>query len=194
MRTLLFIALLVGSVAQAKPNKQKIGEQIGGAIAGIILDEIGHQIDKKINKGKKKHHNKYTPYDKEGEAILNDKGDRIVLGRAFLENYHERDVIHLPRCRFSDNRRVNRIQLRVRRAPAAIDRVVIVYQNGDRQRLRVREYFENGDNTRWVKLDGGRRGRCIKKIRIVGESLANGPRRSVIRVIGVRRGNNGGWN
>ena len=92
---------------------------------------------------------------------------------------------------------MNRLQIQIRRQPAALRRVVVVYQNGDRQRLRIRESFNAGESTRWVTLNGGPRGRCIKSIRVVGESLANGPRRSVIRIVAMKRnggGHGGGFN
>lgn len=92
----------------------------------------------------------------------------ITLGVVSLSDRKDRDVIHLSRCRTSPNRPVSMIQLHVKKFAAEIDHLKVVFQNGGKQVLHVKDHFYPGTHSRWMDLRGPKR--CIKKIVVVGDT------------------------
>jgi hypothetical protein len=92
----------------------------------------------------------------------------LYLGTVSLKDHQDRDSLQLGPCAVTFNRPVEAIQLKVAHYPAEIDRLVVEYQNGQRDELFVKEHFEVGDSSRWIDLEGGKR--CIKRITVVGDS------------------------
>ena len=126
-----------------------------------------------------------------GQAILNVKPNgNIVLGKMKLSQSMDRDVIKLPKCRTSANKPVKSLKMKVKKANADIDKLVVVFQNGQRTQLQVREFFRAGTQSRWIDLPGNKR--CIKKIIVKGDSEPTWTRRgrnltmrqAVLRFIG----------
>lgn len=184
MRLLLILGLLFGAAdayamgGKKKKSNEEAAREVFFDIFGTIVDKIGDKAG--VDAG-----------DREGEAIMRSlPNGRMLLGKMYLERGGDTDVIRLPRCRNSKNRRVSELRLTVPQAPVRIDGVTVVYQNGDRQRLSVRPRHRSGSNTRWLQLNGRRNGRCIKRIRIDGAKMkgrrfgGNRNKRGVVRVIG----------
>jgi hypothetical protein len=94
--------------------------------------------------------------------------ERVRLGTVSLTDQTDRDVVRLPLCRSSDNKTVSRLQLQVARFPAEINRLKVVYHNGQQQLLSVRQNFKVGTTSQWIDLSGA--ARCIKQIVIVGDT------------------------
>jgi hypothetical protein len=94
---------------------------------------------------------------------------RIVrLGDVQLREGKDLDVVRLPSCKRSANDRVSQLRVAVRGHAAELDRLRVVYQNGDSQVLSVKQRFAAGDRSRWIDLDGKRR--CIEKIVVLGDA------------------------
>jgi len=98
----------------------------------------------------------------------------IVLGRMHLTDAPDRDVVNLPPCDSSANRPVSRIRAKIRLFPAEIQRLRVVFQNGEDAELYVGETFEAGHLSRWLDLPG--EARCIDKIILVGDTESIGRR------------------
>ena len=94
--------------------------------------------------------------------------DGVELGRVRLAEGHDRDVVRLPACRGSSNRPVGELRLTVNEHPAELDRLRVVFFNGDTQELSVKQHFAVGDSSRWIDLAGRRR--CIQQIVVVGDT------------------------
>jgi hypothetical protein len=106
----------------------------------------------------------------------------VLLGRTKLSNHTDTDFVPVYSCS-QDRIGVSAIQLRVRRDGANIDQVHVQFGNGQVQQLHVRQYFTRDSVSRWIPLAGGVR--CIRGLRIVGDS--DGPRlaKSIVEVWGV---------
>jgi hypothetical protein len=98
----------------------------------------------------------------------------IILGRMHLTDALDRDVVDLPPCDDSANRPVTRIRAKVRLYPAQVDRLRVVFQNGEDAELQVNEHFAAGHLSRWLDLPG--EARCIDKIILVGDTDSIGRR------------------
>jgi hypothetical protein len=99
----------------------------------------------------------------------------IRLGQTALDTTFgpgvERDVIRLGPCAGRVNDPIRAIKLRVLRRAAEINRLVVVYGNGTREALPVREKFLAGTESRWIDLRGANR--CVVGIGIAGETLSS---------------------
>lgn len=101
----------------------------------------------------------------------------ITLGTTTLTHAeNDRDVLHLPACRFSNNKPVRALKLEIKNNDAEIEKLKVVFQNGEKQVLHVRNFFRQGEQTRWIDLNGAKR--CLKKVIIIGDTddIFNGPR------------------
>lgn len=98
----------------------------------------------------------------------------LYLGTVSLMDRTDRDVLNLPRCAVSANRPVDALKLTVTQYDAQVDRLVVEYQNGQKDELYVKEHFNHGDSSRWIDLNGGKR--CIKQIVLIGDT--DTPRRA----------------
>ena len=65
----------------------------------------------------------------------------FFLGSASLTDRKDVDVIHLRSCRTRSNRPVSQIKLKVKKVPAEIDRLKVIFQNGGQQEIYVRDHF-----------------------------------------------------
>jgi hypothetical protein len=94
---------------------------------------------------------------------------QIYLGQVNLLDQKDTDVINLPRCMGpGKNALVSQLRFHVKKYGAEIDRLQVVFQNGGRQELMVREHFPKGSSSRWIDLAGPRR--CIKRIVVTGDT------------------------
>ncbi len=130
-----------------------------GEVAGGIFDFILDQIIKKGN----------GQIDTNAKVILKTNGNRIILGRVFLDKgANDTDTLNLPACgNKSLNKRVDRVRLRVAEANAYIDNVRITFQNGTSATLNVDDTFAKKSNSSWVNIGDNR---CIRKIRVTGQA------------------------
>ncbi|MBL7713948.1 MAG: DUF2541 family protein [Bdellovibrionales bacterium] len=95
----------------------------------------------------------------------------------------DHDVLNLGSCpNFTTG--VTHIQLQVRKRAADIDGLAVVYGNGIRDQLVVREKFARGSSSRWIDLQGA--GRCIERISVTGDSDGLRGRRAWIRIYGEK--------
>ncbi|MEE2744480.1 MAG: hypothetical protein VYD54_11255 [Bdellovibrionota bacterium] len=92
----------------------------------------------------------------------------FFLGSVSLTDRKDVDVIHLRSCRTRSNRPVSQIKLKVKKVPAEIDRLKVIFQNGGQQEIYVRDHFKPFSESRWIDLRGQRR--CIKKIIVRGDA------------------------
>ena len=130
-----------------------------GEVASGIFDFILDQIQKKNG-----------AIDTNAKVILKSNGNRLILGRVFLDKSGtDVDTVNFPACgKNSTNKRVDRIRLRVAEAKAYIGQVRLTYQNGSTATINVGDEFPKGSNSSWVNLGANR---CIRKIRASGEAL-----------------------
>ena len=94
--------------------------------------------------------------------------DRVRLGAIQLMDQKDRDVVTLAACKTSSNKKVSKLQLSVERYTAEINKLKVVYHNGEHQLLTVKQNFRPGTTSRWIDLNGN--ARCINKIIIVGDT------------------------
>jgi hypothetical protein len=99
---------------------------------------------------------------------------KVKLGAINLMDAKDRDVVTLQPCRSSNNVAVTKLQLVVTKYQAEIDRLKVVYHNGQEQVLQVRDTFKPGTTSRWIDLSG--EARCIQKIVVIGDSDTRGIR------------------
>lgn len=92
----------------------------------------------------------------------------LVLGSVQVGDRTNKEVINLPKCNGRQNIKVNSIQIRVKKKPVQVDRLKVVFHNGQQQELNVKKHFKVGDNSKWLDLNG--EARCIKKIVFVGDT------------------------
>jgi hypothetical protein len=97
---------------------------------------------------------------------------KVQLGSVNLMDAKDRDVVNLQPCKTSNNRPVTKLQMVVTRYQAEIDRLKVVYQNGEDQVLSVRDVFKAGTTSRWIDLSGN--ARCIDKIIVLGDTNTRG--------------------
>jgi hypothetical protein len=98
----------------------------------------------------------------------------VILGQVTLTDAKDRDVINLAPCKSSSNIPVRSIKLHVNRFQAQVDRLRVIYQNGQDQFLDVRKTFQPGSQSRWIDLNGD--ARCVDKIIIIGDTNTLGRR------------------
>ncbi len=90
------------------------------------------------------------------------------LGQVRLAETTDRDVITLPPCKTSGNPRVSSLRFTVSEYGAEINRLVVEFQNGQREELHVKDNFTAGSSSRWLDMPGDKR--CIAKIIVVGDA------------------------
>ena len=73
------------------------------------------------------------------------------LGQAHVDGHSDHDNISVSGGRFRS------IQLRVENAPIEFDHVIVHYENGGNEELRVRQVIPPGGHTRNIDLRGDRR-------------------------------------
>ena len=95
-----------------------------------------------------------------------------VLGRVRLGDAKDRDVVNLPPCKTSTNTAVRKLKVVAKKHQAEIDKLKVVYQNGQQQVLNVRDTFRVGTDSRWIDLAG--EARCIDKIIVIGDTNSFG--------------------
>ncbi len=98
----------------------------------------------------------------------------VRLGSVTLTDQKDRDVVVLPPCDTLANDKVTAIRVEVRRFPAEIDRLRVVFQNGQSQELALREHLKPGTTSRWIDLKG--EARCIERIVVLGDTDTPGRR------------------
>jgi hypothetical protein len=111
-------------------------------------------------------------------------GDR--LGAVHLNDAKDRDVIVLPACKVSKNSKARKISFTVDKFPAEIDKLKVVFQNGEQQELVVKDHFRANSRSRWMNLNGD--ARCISKIVVKGDTdtpLPRPNRRAKITFYGI---------
>ena len=109
----------------------------------------------------------------------------VKLGSIQVADRTSKDVIRLPVCDGNKNIPVNSIQLKVRKKPVQIDKVKVVYYNGQQQTLTVKKHMKAGEDSRWLDLKGD--ARCIQKIVFVGDAdtkRINSKKQSTVIVAG----------
>ena len=96
------------------------------------------------------------------------RADRVRLGAIQLMDQKDRDVVTLAACNTSSNKKVSKLQMSVERYTAEINKLKVVYHNGEQQLLTVKQNFRPGTTSRWIDLNGT--ARCINKIIVVGDT------------------------
>ena len=92
------------------------------------------------------------------------------LGKTSVQNiFSDSDVVNFGSCGGPNNSFIQRLQLRVERAPIEIEDLVIEYGNGERDRIQVREEFKPGTTSRLIELEGG--SRCVTRAFIRARTL-----------------------
>lgn len=94
--------------------------------------------------------------------------DVVRLGDVDLRDAKDWDRINLGPCRGTANVKVTKLGVRVTKHPAQIDKLGVEFWNGEKQELTVRHRFTPGSESRWIDLSG--EARCIKSIRIIGDT------------------------
>lgn len=92
----------------------------------------------------------------------------VRIGNVKLTDAKDKDVVVLPHCSRSRNKRVSQLAFNVSRAPAEIDALSVVYYNGERETLTVKDHFKVNTSSRWIDLKGS--SRCIAKIVVKGDA------------------------
>jgi len=95
-----------------------------------------------------------------------------LLGRVRLSDQLDRDVVALPKCPSPGNHPVSSVRVTVHEFPADLDRIKVVFGNGDSQMVEVKRHFIDGASSAWKDLPG--KARCIAKIVIVGDTNSIG--------------------
>ncbi len=96
--------------------------------------------------------------DKDIDVKVGDSGDWRLIGRAQAGHSADHDtiVVEGPHDDF------RKIKFKVTDAPVNIDRIVVTYDNGDPDRIDVREEIQKGGESRVIDLKGGKR--SLRKI------------------------------
>ena len=94
--------------------------------------------------------------------------NRVLLGTVSLLDQKDRDVVTLAPCKTSNNKKISKIQLEIKRYNAEINKLKVVYHNGESQLLTVRQNFKAGTTSRWIDLNGA--ARCVNKIIVIGDT------------------------
>lgn len=97
---------------------------------------------------------------------------KFILGFVSLADNRDVDIVNLPECRESYNERATHVQIEVLKYDASLDNILLTYQNGDTEYLRLGHFYNAGSHTQWVNLQGG--ARCVKSIRVTGQSVTPG--------------------
>ena len=92
----------------------------------------------------------------------------VKLGQVHLADVKDRDTIVLPHCRVSSNKKISKIGFRVTKYAAEIDHMKLVFHNGEKQTLNVKDHFSRNSTSRWIDLKGDNR--CIAKIVVKGDT------------------------
>ena len=125
-------------------------------------------------------------------SILQAATTELVLGKVQVGDRTDKEVIHLPMCDGTRNIKVNSIQIKVKKKPVQVDRLKVVFHNGEQQILSVKKHFKSDQSSRFIDLDG--QARCIKKIVFIGDAdtkKRNSKKTSTIVVVGkLKHGNN----
>jgi len=154
-KLLLVAAFVLSPMAQADVQP----EDVFGAIFDIIQDQIKKDKQDDLN----------GDHDwKSNKVLLQNQGDKIILGRVFIDNETGVDNVNFPPCNQSPNAPVTHLRFVVKRADVFIEMIRVTFQNGVTHTFDVEEDFQDGDKSPWMDLAGN--ARCIKKIRVVGET------------------------
>lgn len=152
MKKFVFVlAVLVASTASAQLQP----EEIFGGILDIIQDQINN--------------NKKPGYG--SGVILKDLGNnRIALGSIRLNaDGQGQSSFVLPKCNQSDNKQVGALRFRIDNADAYVDRIRIVYHNGENELVDVDRVYDQNSLSGWYEIPGGKR--CVKSITVRGKSV-----------------------
>jgi len=102
----------------------------------------------------------------QGASAASKSGVRV--GSVQMTDVKGKDVVVLPPCKRSRNQKVSQLAFNVSRAPVEIDVLDVVYYNGERETLRVKDHFHVNSSSRWMDLKGS--SRCIAKIVVKGDA------------------------
>ncbi len=112
--------------------------------------------------------------------------DAVRLASFSLAERTDKDVVELPACKGSHNVKVTALQIQVKKFPAEINRLRVVFHNGEDLELAPGVHVKAGANSPWLDLPGN--ARCIKKIVIVGDTdskkMAAHKRQSEVVILG----------
>lgn len=95
-----------------------------------------------------------------------------VLGTMTLSDQPDRDVLRLAPCGTRGNTPVNQIKMRVDAHPAEINRVRVIFENGNEVNVPVNRVIKPGTTSDWRDLPGDKR--CIDRIVVVGDTESVG--------------------
>jgi Protein of unknown function (DUF2541) len=174
-----FIVLFLFAVSAATVQAKIDGDEVAAGIFGFILGKI---IEKK--KGKK---DDEFVWDESDKVILKKVNNQLVLGNVVLKPSGVADAVAFPRCNVSKNDPVGALRFRVDQANVYVRHIQITYQNGERENVSVNRSFAKGTSSDWYNLQG-KNDRCVKRIRVSGESLSSGKtwqtRNSIVTFVG----------
>ncbi len=176
-----FLVLFLFAVSSATVQAKIDGDEaIAIGIIGFILGKI-HQK----NKDKKDDDFVWEDNDK---VILKHVNNQLILGNVILKPTGVSDSVSFPVCAKSKNDPVRALRFRIDQANAYVTSVRITYQNGQRENVSVERSFAKKSSSSWYNVDGQQR--CIKNIRVSGESFSSGKtwqtRNSVLTFIGYK--------
>lgn len=90
----------------------------------------------------------------------------VSLGSTKLSYGRDQDLVRIPQT-------CNLVAVRLKTTGSFlggvhVDRIAVIFANGQRQNLQVRENFRPGSTSRWIDLNG--RQRCVTGFAVVGSS------------------------
>ena len=104
----------------------------------------------------------------------------VLLGERLVNDRLDRDVIDVTSARGE----FNAIMIKVKGASVDFHKVVVVYGNGRRQEIEMRETIAAGGSSRVIDLAGNER--VIRKIEFVYDANTIRGRKAVVKVFGRR--------
>jgi hypothetical protein len=102
------------------------------------------------------------------------------LGEANVDGLHDRDNIVVSGARGP----FRAIQMRVENGPIRFDRVVVHFEDGDSNPIRIRRVIPEGGQSRIIELPGGRR--VIRSLEFWYARALVTSRRPKVRLFGMR--------
>ncbi len=92
-----------------------------------------------------------------------------LLGSTHLAK-HEKDVdvIKLPPCGRRARARIHAVKVRAVHGQAEIEKLWVRFADGTTQSLPIRQRLGQGEESRWIDLQGGER--CVREIGVVGDT------------------------
>jgi len=107
--------------------------------------------------------------------------NRVTLGEQYIPYKGESAIINVG----DSDAFYRAVYFQVDRSDVEVSNMVIIYGNGERERIKTRLVFKEGSRSRYIKLEGGKR--HIKSIEFTYKTIGNWLEgRALFRVYGVK--------